>query len=130
MKNWWERSQKANDARSGRRPSRSASESWTPALACGLRAAHAAGARRARTATDKPDSTKRAEDRALPRAKFLIPASGDAVPANALRGLLDRLVGLFVAAGRDERGTDPLRDRLLGDHALRHVAAGRQLEHD
>src|SRR5947209_18322612 len=48
-----------------------------------------------------------------------------------LGGLLDRLVGLVAggAGARDERRTDALRDRLLGDHAFRHVAAGRQLEH-
>src|SRR5215469_2758063 len=48
-----------------------------------------------------------------------------------LRGLLDRLIRL-VAGGlgaRDERRADALRDRLLRDYALRHVAARRQLEH-
>src|SRR5207237_2160145 len=54
------------------------------------------------------------------------------VIAPASGGLLDGLVGLVVgvrAGARDERRADTLRDRLLRDHALRHVAARRQLEH-
>src|SRR4029079_17441635 len=49
-----------------------------------------------------------------------------------LRRLLDGLVRLFVreaAGARDERRAKTLRDRLLRDHALRHVAARGQLEH-
>src|SRR5688572_7668761 len=44
----------------------------------------------------------------------------------------ERLVGLFLgvrAGARDERGANPVRDRLLGDHALGDVLAGRKLEH-
>src|SRR5262249_28135561 len=48
-----------------------------------------------------------------------------------LRGLLDLFVRLVAggACTRDERRTDALRDALLRDHALRHVAPRRQLEH-
>src|SRR5215469_17978773 len=49
-----------------------------------------------------------------------------------LRRLLDGLVGLAVgvrSAARHERRPDSLRDRLLRDHALRHVPPRRQLEH-
>src|SRR5918998_4983443 len=47
--------------------------------------------------------------------------------------VLGRLGGLRarVLVGRrlgDERGLEPLLDRLLGDHALLHVASRRQLE--
>src|SRR5262245_44547119 len=43
----------------------------------------------------------------------------------------DRLVRLVaeLAAARDERGTDPLRDRLLRDHALRNVSPCGQRGH-
>ncbi len=41
----------------------------------------------------------------------------------ALGGLLYRLLVVHAAAGGDERRPDVLRDRLLRDHALRHVAA-------
>ncbi len=59
---------------------------------------------------------ERRRDRPTKRAK----ADG------ALSRLLDGRVRLVVggrAAARDERRPDPLGDRLLGDHAFRHVAA-------
>ena len=70
---------------------------------------------------DEPDEPPRNRLEAI-RACSLVPV-----------GLaLDGLVGLVRdegAAARDERRADALGDRLLGDHALRHVAARRQLEH-
>src|SRR5579864_123596 len=57
------------------------------------------------------------------------PGCNGSVTRPSLSRLLDRLVEIRPAA-RHERRADALRDALLRDHALGHVAARRKLEHD
>ena len=58
-------------------------------------------------------------------------AEGDATGAEFLGGLFFELVQRERgAAARDERRAEVALDRLLRDHALGDVLAGRQLEHD
>src|SRR5205085_1817442 len=77
-----------------------------------------------------------ATTRDLPRSRSRVLAVWSrSAPGVALRaglgGLFDELVGLVeaLAAARHERRAQALGDRLLRDHALGDVPAGRQLEH-